>query len=100
MRFLKTLIWVTFVIGLIVFATKNWAPVSVSLWGGLRLDTKLPALVITAFLLGFMPLYLLHRTQIWRMKRRILTLEGNQRSMATPPPPVPLNPAYTAVDPI
>ncbi len=97
MRFLKTLIWVTIIIGLIVFATNNWAPVSVSLWGGLRLDTKLPALVTVAFLLGFLPLYLLHRTQIWRLKRRILTLEGNQRTSVLPAPASP-PPAYTAVD--
>lgn len=99
MRFLKTLIWVTVIIGLVVFATNNWAPVSVSLWGGLRLDTKLPALVIVAFLLGFMPLYILHRTQVWRMKRRILTLEGSQRTVVPPTPMAP-RPAYTAVDPI
>jgi uncharacterized integral membrane protein len=99
MRFLKTLIWVTFIVGLIVFAINNWAPVSVSLWGGLRLDTKLPALVIVAFLIGFLPLYLLHRTQIWRLKRRILTLEGNQQTSAFPPPTSP-PPAYAAVDSI
>ncbi|WP_411290875.1 hypothetical protein [Sphingorhabdus sp.] len=99
MRFLKTLIWVTIIIGLVVFATNNWAPVSVSLWGGLRLDTKLPALVIVAFLLGFLPLYILHRTQVWRMKRRILTLEGSQRAVAPPTPMAP-RPTYTAVDPI
>ena len=98
MRFLKTLIWATIIVGLIVFATKNWAPVSVSLWGGLRLDTKLPALVTVAFLLGFLPLYLLHRTQIWRLKRRIMTLEGNQRTPV--PPPASPSPAYTAVDSI
>ena len=100
MRFLKTLIWVTIIIGLIVFAINNWGPVSVRLWGGLRLDTKLPALVVVAFLLGFLPLYLLHRTQVWRMKRRILTLEGNQRTSAFPPPPASPPPAYTAVDSI
>jgi uncharacterized integral membrane protein len=99
MRFLKTLIWVTIIIGLIVFAINNWGPVSVRLWGGLRLDTKLPALVIVSFLLGFLPLYLLHRTQVWLMKRRILTLEGNQQTSAFPPPASPL-PAYTAVDTI
>lgn len=99
MRFLKTLIWVTIIIGLVVFATNNWAPVSVSLWGGLRLDTKLPALVIVAFLLGFLPLYILHRTQVWRMKRRILTLEGRQRAVASPTPMAP-RPTYTAVDPV
>ena len=99
MRFLKTLIWVTIIVGLIVFATNNWVLVSVRLWGGLRLDTKLPALVIVAFLIGFLPLYLVHRTQIWRMKRRILTLEGNQRISAFTPPASP-PPAYTAVDSI
>ena len=99
MRFLKTLIWVTIIIGLIVFATNNWAPVSVILWGGLRLDTKLPALMIVAFLLGFLPLYLLHRTQMWRLKRRILTLEGNQQTSTFSPPAAPPS-AYTAMDTI
>jgi lipopolysaccharide assembly protein A len=98
MRFLKTLIWVTIIVGLVVFAVNNWQPVSVSLWGGLRLDTKLPALVIAAFLLGFAPLYLLHRTQVWRMKRRILTLEGSQRSTAFPSPPVTPPPSYAPGD--
>ena len=97
MRFLKMLIWVTIIIGLIVFATNNWVPVSVSLWGGLRLDTKLPALVIAAFLIGFVPLYFVHLTQVWRLKRRITKLEANQRGSALPPPASP-PPAYTAVD--
>jgi uncharacterized integral membrane protein len=101
MRFLKTLIWVTVIVGLIVFATNNWVPVSVSLWGGLRLDTKLPALVIAAFLIGFFPLYFLHRTTLWRMKRRIMGLEGNQRSTASPPaPPVSPPPSYVSGDAI
>lgn len=99
MRFLKTLIWVTVIVGLIVFAINNWVPVSVSLWGGMRLDTKLPALVIAAFLIGFFPLYFLHRTQMWRMKRRLLTLEGNQRSVSfPPPPPVSPPPSYASGD--
>jgi lipopolysaccharide assembly protein A len=99
MRFLKTLIWVTVAVGLIVFAINNWVPVSVSLWGGMRLDTKLPALVIAAFLVGFFPLYFLHRTMLWRMKRRIMSLEGNQRSYV---PPAPVSPpsSYASGDAI
>jgi lipopolysaccharide assembly protein A len=101
MRFLKTLIWVTVFVGLIVFAINNWVPVSVSLWGGLRLDTKLPALVIAAFLIGFFPLFFLHRAQMWRMKRRISSLEGNQRNVAfPPPPPVSPPPSYASGDAI
>ena len=94
MQFLKALLWVTLIVGLTVFAINNWVPVSVSLWGGLRLDTKLPALVIAAFVIGFFPLYLFHRTTAWRMRRRIMSLEGNQRSIAFPPPVSP-PPAYT-----
>jgi lipopolysaccharide assembly protein A len=101
MRFLKTLIWVTIIVGLIVFAVNNWTPVSVSLWGGLILDTKLPALVIAAFLLGFFPLWFLHRTMLWRMKRRILTLEGNQRTASFPAAaPVSPPPSYASGDAI
>jgi lipopolysaccharide assembly protein A len=99
MRFLKTLIWVTVIVGLVVFAINNWVPVSVSLWGGLRLDSKLPALVIAAFLLGFFPLYFVHRTVLWRMKRRIMSLEGNQRAY-TPPAPVASPPSYASGDAI
>ena len=98
MQFLKTLLWVTLVVGLTVFAINNWVPVSVSLWGGLRLDTKLPALVIASFLIGFLPLYLIHRTATWRLKRRITTLESNQRSVAATPPPVTPAPAYSPGD--
>jgi uncharacterized integral membrane protein len=99
MRFLKTLIWVTVIVGLIVFAINNWVPVSVSLWGGLRLDSKLPALVIAAFLLGFFPLYFVHRTMLWRMRRRVLSLEGNQRSY-TPPVTTSPPPNYASGDAI
>lgn len=100
MRFLKTLIWVTVIVGLIVFATNNWVPVSISLWGGMRLDTKLPALVITAFMLGFFPLYIIHRTLLWRMKRRILTLEGNQRTITPTPQTAAPGPSYASGDAI
>ena len=99
MQFLKTLLWVTLVVGLTVFAINNWVPVSISLWGGLKLDTKLPALVIAAFVLGFFPLYIFHRTKAWKMNRRILSLEGNQRTANfSPPPPIAPTPAYAPGD--
>ena len=98
MQFLKTLLWVTLIVGLTVFAINNWVPVSISLWGGLRLDTKLPALVIIAFVLGFFPLYILHRTTNWRMKRRIMSLEGAQRSTTVMPPTPSTAPAYSPGD--
>ncbi len=76
MRFLKTLLWVALLVGLTIFAINNWEPVSVKLWGGMLLDTKLPMLVIISFFVGFLPLWIWHRATHWRMKRRILSLEG------------------------
>ncbi len=82
MQFLKTLFWVVLAVALVVFSVNNWEPVSISLWGGLRMDTKLPVLVIGAFLLGFLPLYLLYRTTLWRLRRRIATLEPRPQTPA------------------
>jgi putative membrane protein len=80
MQFLKTLFWVALAVVLVVFAANNWEPVSVGLWGGLRMDTKLPVLVISAFLIGFLPLYLVYRTMLWRLRRRVASLESSQRA--------------------
>ncbi len=76
MRFLKTLLWVALLVGLTIFAINNWEPVSVKLWGGMLLDTKLPMLVIISFFAGFLPLWIWHRATHWRMKRRIMSLES------------------------
>jgi lipopolysaccharide assembly protein A len=86
MRFLKTLIWVTVIVGMIVFAANNWVPASIRLWGGLWLDSKLPALMIGSFLFGFVPLYIWHRSTIWRMRRRMSFIET-----ATRPAPLDLS---------
>jgi lipopolysaccharide assembly protein A len=90
MSFLKTLFWVIFLVGFVVFAVNNWQPVSVRLWGGLWLDTKLPALLGLSLLIGFVPLYILHRTQSFRFRRRIMTLESSAR-------PAPLDMGQTRV---
>ena len=52
MQFLKTLFWVVLAVVAVVFAMRNWAPVQVSLWGGLIVEAKLPILVFGAFLIG------------------------------------------------
>ena len=85
MSFLKTLLWVILLVGFIVFAVNNWQPVSVRLWGGLWLDTKLPALMGVMFLIGFVPLYIWHKSQNYRFRRKIASLET-----ATRPAPLDL----------
>lgn len=98
MQFLKTLVIIMLVVVFIVFAYNNWQAVTVDLWGGLQLVTKLPVLLGLTFVAGFLPLWAYHRTSSWRMKRRIATLEANQlraASAAATPAPVQAASAVT-----
>jgi lipopolysaccharide assembly protein A len=70
MQFLKTLFWVVLAVVLVLFAHANWNVVTLNLWGGLQADVKLPVLVIGAFLLGFLPTFLLYRARLWSLRRR------------------------------
>ena len=98
MQFLRTLFWVAIAVGLVLFASVNWHSATINLWGGLEADVKLPVLILGAFLLGFLPTFLLYRARMWTMRRR---LEGMERQLAAPrasaPPPaetaVPVEPA-------
>ena len=83
MHIVRTIVWVLLLVALVVFSINNWAPVEVKIWEGLILETKIPALVITAFLLGLLPMWLLHRGTRWRMKRRISALETAARNAAS-----------------
>ncbi|HEX9932188.1 MAG TPA: hypothetical protein VGB08_05050 [Allosphingosinicella sp.] len=75
MQFLKTLFWVVLAIVLVLFAKANWAQVTINLWGGLQMDVKLPVLVLFAFLLGFLPPFLLYRGRLWSLRRRMETAQ-------------------------
>ncbi len=79
MQFLKTLFWVALAIILVLFARGNWHPVTLRLWGGLELDVKLPVLLLAMFLLGFLPMFILHRVRLWGLNRR---LEAQARQAA------------------
>lgn len=75
MQIVKTILWVLLFAGLLLFTYLNWYAVDVQLWENLVLETKLPAVVITSFLLGFVPMWLVARGQKWRYEKRIRTLE-------------------------
>lgn len=75
MAVIRTIIWVVLLIALLLFSLNNWTPVTVKIWENLILETKLPALVIISFLLGLVPMWLLHHATRWRLKRRIGALE-------------------------
>ncbi len=101
MQFIRMLIWVLILAALLIFTAFNWRPVEVQIWTNLVLETKIPALVIVAFLLGLVPTWLLHRGTKWRLDRRISHLETAARSSvsARPIEPAPARPTHPPAPP-
>ncbi|MXO64391.1 lipopolysaccharide assembly protein LapA domain-containing protein [Altericroceibacterium endophyticum] len=96
MQILRTIMWVLVLVALLIFSIFNWDPVEVKIWEGLVLETKIPALVIVAFLAGLIPMWLIYRGTKWRLKRRISHLE---QAAITPPPPAQPAPSAQTVQP-
>ena len=86
MQIVRTVIWVLLLVGLLLFSIANWDPtVTVTIWDGIVVDTKIPAIVIVSFLIGFVPMWLYHRGSKWKTNRKIANLENAARTaQATP----------------
>jgi len=89
MQIVRTVAWVLLIIALLLFTLNNWQPVSVKIWEGLILETKKPVLVLVSFLLGLVPMWLLHKGAAWRASRRISALENTVKAASvTAPSPI------------
>lgn len=85
MQFLKTLFWVILAVAVVLFASANWETVvTINLWSGLQADVKAPVLAIVGFLLGFLPTFLIYKTKVWSLQRRLDT-QGHAHVMNVPP---------------
>lgn len=79
MNMLRTIIWVLLTAVLVIFAMANWSPVTVTVWPGEVLDTKLPLLILISFLVGSLPMWIALRTTRWTLNRR---LNDSERQLA------------------
>ncbi len=89
MQIVRTIVWVLLLVALLLFSINNWNPVEVKIWEGLVLETKIPARVVIAFLLGLVPMWLMHRVSQWYYKRRLGSLENAARAAALTPAAAP-----------
>lgn len=85
MQFLKTLLWVFTAVVVALFASRNWVPVTLSLWGDIQADIKIPVLLVAMFLLGLVPTWLIMRAKVWAIQRRVEGFERNSVSEAAAP---------------
>ena len=93
MQFLKTLFWVLIAVVAVLFASWNWHPVAVNLWGNLQADIKLPLLLLIAFVIGWLPAWLIMRAKLWTLQRRFEALERQHA------PPITTTPRAGTDDP-
>ena len=70
MQFLKTLFWILIAVIVALFASRNWFPVTLNLWGNIQADIKLPLLLAIVFLIGFLPTWLTFRARLWTQRRQ------------------------------
>lgn len=99
MQFLKTAFWAVLAVVIALFSYANWKPAEISLWGDLLIVTPLPIVAIVSFLIGVVPMWLLHKATHWSMRRR---LDSAERALASvkpaypsPPPPLSSGPVGT-----
>ena len=75
MQFLKTLWWMVIAVSIAIFATRNWHDVTIDLWGPLAADIKLPLLMAVMVVLGWLPTWLILRSRLWKVRRKLLLIE-------------------------
>lgn len=83
MRFISTVLWALAAVLVALFAYRNWSDVTLNLWADIQADVKIPVLLLTVFLLGFLPTWLLMRARLWGVRRRLEAVERTRASLAT-----------------
>lgn len=97
MQFLKTLFWVLLAVFIALFASRNWSDVTLNLWGDIQVDIKIPVLMLIMFLLGFVPVLVVHRARLWALKRRLEAEQRQQLLSAQPMQPATTDEAASVI---
>lgn len=90
MQFLRTVFWVVLAVLGVIFSFNNWTQVTVNLWSGMVLDTRLPVLLLATFLLGLLPMMVLHRATRWSLRRRLDAANRTLTETQVPSPTIPV----------
>ena len=76
MQFLKILFWALLAFLAAIFTVGNWTTVPIKLWGGLIAEVNLPLLLLVVFLIGLIPMLMIHHTVRWRLRQRLATAQN------------------------
>ncbi len=90
MGIIRTVIWIAITAVTVAFMVLNWGErAQVIIWplenSYLQFDWPVGFIALVFFLLGFLPMWLLHRAGRWRWQRRVSALEHSVRASTAPP---------------
>jgi lipopolysaccharide assembly protein A len=97
MQFLRTVFWVVLAVLGVIFSFNNWQIVSIKLWGDIIVDTPLPILLFVVFMLGLLPILLLHRATRWSLNRKLEAANRNLTETRAVTEPARVDPVHPAV---
>ncbi len=90
MPIIRTGFWVLLTAALVAFIAINWTMVQVNFWpmgdAYLHFDWPVGLVALFFFLVGLVPMWVLHRVHRWGSSRRINALESALRAAAPAPP--------------
>jgi uncharacterized integral membrane protein len=89
MQIIRTILWVLITAVLVAFIAMNWTKVPVNIWpmddgNYLHLEWPVGVIALVFFLLGAVPMWIVHRAGRWRMQRRIHALENTVSATSAP----------------
>ena len=100
MNIIRTVVWVVITAILVAFVAMNGTKTPInfwfnSAWEPIGFSWPVGMIGLVFFLLGFVPLWLVHRAQRWTFRRRIISLEHSVAQAVG----VPMQPSSTLVTP-
>ena len=85
MQLIRTLLLLIVTVALVAFVAINWHTAPLNLWplqdgNYLYLEWPVGFIVLISMVLGFVPMWLIHKGARWRLNRRISFLENSVKS--------------------
>lgn len=84
MRYVKVTIVVILVSVILYYVLKGWGVTCINVWDNTALPFRLPTMIIAAFLVGFVPMYVWHELMEWRWENKMAKLQKSVSKIAPP----------------
>jgi lipopolysaccharide assembly protein A len=97
MQFLRTVFWVVLAVVGVIFAFNNGQRVDVVMWDDISANTPLWMVALLSFLMGLLPILILHRATRWNLNRKLEAANRNLNETRAIVEPVRVDPVPPAM---